>query len=52
MGEETLGAINDLSEDVRNEIDNIYLALTELAENKPKEKQRRPVGFINHENEE
>jgi len=51
LGEETLGAVNDLSEDVRKEIDNIYIALTELAENKPKVKQRRPIGFIQHENE-
>jgi len=51
LGEETLGAVNDLSEDVRKEIDNIYIALTELAENKPKVKQRRPIGFITHENE-
>ena len=50
LGEETLGAVNDLSEDVRKEIDNIYIALTELAENKPKVKQRRPIGFITHEN--
>lgn len=49
INEETLGSINDLSEDIRNEIDCIYIALTELAENKPKEKQRRPIGFINHE---
>ena len=51
LGEETLGAVNDLSEDVRKEIDNIYIALTELAENKPIVKQRRPIGFITHENE-
>ena len=51
LGEETLGAVNDLREDVRKEIDNIYIALTELAENKPKVKQRRPIGFITHENE-
>ena len=51
LGEETLGVINDLSEDVRNEIDDIYLALTELAEKKPMEKQRRQIGFIQHDNE-
>lgn len=51
LGEEMLGSINDVSEDIRNEIDSIYLALTELGENKPNDKKRRPIGFINHENE-
>lgn len=51
LGEEMLGSINDVSEDMRNEINGIYLALTELAENKPKANQRRPIGFINHKNE-
>ena len=51
LGEELLGSINDVSEDMRNEIDSIYIALTELGENKPKEKQRRAIGFINHEKE-
>lgn len=32
--EDTLAAINDLSEDTRKELDDIYLALTELAEKK------------------
>ena len=51
LGEELLGSINDVSEDMRNEIDSIYIALTELAENKPKEKRSRAIGFINHEKE-
>lgn len=34
--EDTLAAINDLSEDTRKELDDIYLALTELAEKKKK----------------
>ena len=51
LGEEMLESINDVSEDMRNEIDSIYLALTELGENKPNDKKRRPIGFINHENE-
>ena len=29
--EENLGAVNDLSEDVRQEIDNLYLAIAELS---------------------
>ena len=36
--EDTLSAINDLSEDTRRELDDIYLALTELAEKKKKNK--------------
>jgi len=51
LSEETLCSINDLSEDFRNEIDGVYLALTELAENKPKEKTRKQIGYIIHDNE-
>ncbi len=51
LSEETLSSMNDLSEDIRNEIDCIYLALTELTENKPKEKPRKPIGYIINENE-
>ena len=32
LGEETLETINDLSEDNRKEFDNVYLALTQLAD--------------------
>ena len=45
--EENLGAINDLSEDVRQDIDNLYLAIGELSsrmEEKKHEPQRR-IGF-------
>ena len=45
--EENLGAINDLSEDVRQDIDNLYLAIGELSsrmEEKKREPQRR-IGF-------
>jgi len=51
LSEETLCSMNDLSEDIRNEIDGVYLALTELAENKPKEKPRKQIGYIIHEKE-
>ena len=50
LGEETLSSINDLSEDIRNEIDSIYLALTELSDKKSKEKPK-PIGFITYEND-
>ena len=45
--EENLGAINDLSEDVRQDIDNLYLAIGELSsriEEKKREPRRR-IGF-------
>ena len=45
--EENLGAVNDLSEDVRKDIDNLYLAIGELSsriDEKKREPQRR-IGF-------
>ena len=45
--EEDLGAVNDLSEDVRQDIDNLYLAIGELSsriEEKKREPRRR-IGF-------
>ena len=45
--EETLGAVNDLSEDVRNDIDSLYIAIGELAA-KLEEKKNSPtprIGF-------
>jgi len=44
-GEETLAAVNDLSEDVRTEIDDIYIALSQLA-NKNDTKKRNQIGYI------
>ena len=46
--EENIGAVNDLSEDVRKDIDSLYLAIGQLAE-KLDEKKRKPrvrIGFI------
>ena len=46
--EENLEAVNDLSEDVRKDIDSLYLAIGQLAE-KIEEKKRKPmarIGFI------
>ena len=51
LSEETLCSKNALSEVIRNEIDGVYLALTELAVNKPKEKPRNQIGYIIHEKE-
>ncbi|GFZ38229.1 ORF6N domain-containing protein [Bacteroides nordii] len=45
LGEETLEAINDLSEDNRKEFDNVYLALSQLADKKKQPKPRNPIGF-------
>lgn len=42
--EDTLAAINDLSEDTRKELDDIYMALTELAEKK--KTARNAIGYV------
>lgn len=46
VSEETMAAINDLSEDTRKEFDDIYLALSQLA-SKPKQAiiQRPAIGY-------
>ncbi len=43
--EDTLAAINDLSEDTRKELDDIYMALTELAEKKKQLPNRNRIGY-------
>ena len=44
--EEDLGAVNDLSEDVRRDIDNLYLAIGELSSRmEKKHAPRRKIGF-------
>ena len=45
--EENLGAVNDLSEDVRQDIDNLYLAIGELSSRieEKKREPRRKIGF-------
>ena len=45
--EENLGAVNDLSEDVRQDIDNLYLAIADLSA-RIEEKKKKPqpkIGF-------
>ena len=44
---EDLGAVNDLSEEVRQDIDNLYLAIGELSSRMEEKKQepRRKIGF-------
>lgn len=50
MTEETLSAINDLSEDTRKEFDDIYIALSEMSDKQTKStKSRNPIGFIQHD---
>ncbi len=44
--EDTMGAVNDLSEDIRKDIDNLYNAIGELSVKSPQlEKPRRRIGF-------
>ena len=44
--EDNIEAVNDLSEDMRKELDNIYIAIAELSVKKvEQEKSRRPIGF-------
>jgi len=45
--EEDLGTVNDLSEDVRQDIDNLYLAIGELSSRieEKKHEPRRKIGF-------
>lgn len=54
--EDTIASINDLSEDTRRELDDIYLALSQLAD---RQKQithnttpRKPIGFAHYKNKE
>lgn len=52
ISEETLREINDLSEDTRKEFDDIYIALSEMANNQQRNnKPRNPIGFIQPEDE-
>ena len=51
--ENTIAAINDLSEDTRKELDDIYLALSQLADKQKqiaKKEERRPIGFVHYNN--
>ncbi|MGC3979100.1 MAG: ORF6N domain-containing protein [Paludibacteraceae bacterium] len=43
--EETLKAVNELSEDFGKEFDNIYYALSQLAEKPKTEQKRKRIGF-------
>ena len=45
--EENLAAVNDLSEDVREDIDNLYMAIGELSSRieEKKREPRRKIGF-------
>lgn len=52
--EDTIAAINDLSEDTRKELDDIYMALSQLANKQKQAAQkiiRKPIGFIHYEND-
>ena len=45
--EEDLGAVNDLSEDIRQDIDNLYKAIADLSSHieEKKKEPRRKIGF-------
>ena len=50
--EETIAAINDLSEDTRRELDDIYLALSQLADKQKRTTiDRKPIGFAAYDKE-
>ena len=49
--EDTMAAVNDLSEDTRKELDDIYLALSQLADKQKqlnKQAERKPIGFTHY----
>ncbi|HRG04329.1 MAG TPA: ORF6N domain-containing protein [Paludibacteraceae bacterium] len=53
VSEETLAALNDLSEDTRKEFDDIYIALSEMADKQKQiTKPRRKIGYIQDTEEE
>jgi ORF6N domain len=47
--EDVLKITNDISEDIRTELDDIYIVLNELASSKAKKDKRNPIGFIQHD---
>lgn len=53
--EDTMAAVNDLSEDTRKELDDIYLALSQLADKQKqlnKQAERKPIGFTHYSKHE
>ena len=53
--EDTIAAINDLSEDTRKELDDIYLALSQLADKQKqitRKSERKPIGFVQYKKED
>ncbi len=52
--EDTIAAVSDLSEDTRKELDDIYLALSQLADKQKQinqQRERKPIGFIQYDND-
>lgn len=45
VSEETMAAISDLSEDTRKELDDIYMALSQLAAKQKKDAKPQPIGY-------
>ena len=50
--EDTLEIQNDINESTRTQLDAISTALAELQANRPEDKPRRPIGFIQPKDEE
>ena len=53
--EDTIAAINDLSEDTRKELDDIYLALSQLADKQKqitRKSERKPIGLAQYKKED
>ena len=53
--EDTIATINDLSEDTRKELDDIYLALSQLADKQKqitRKSERKPIGFAQYKKED
>ena len=53
--EDTIAAINGLSEDTRKELDDIYLALSQLADKQKqitRKSERKPIGFAQYKKED
>jgi hypothetical protein len=49
--EENTSFVNDISEDMRNELQNLYQALAELVVDKPEYHQRNRIGYKTNANQ-
>ena len=49
--EDNTSFVNDISEDMRKELMNIYQALAELVVDKPADQQRNKIGYMTNTNQ-